>query len=279
MAAERQAFDTVRYKQATREQWETAAAAWHRWSSLLSAWLGPATEIMLDMAEIAPGGRVLDVAAGAGEQTGAVARRIGPHGYILATDISPTILTFAAAMAQQAGYRNVETRELDGENLMALAPESFDAVLSRVGLIYFPDQQKALPGMKHTLKPGGKVAAIVYSPAENNGFFSVPVSIIRRKANLPPRSLANRVHLASAGMEYWQMLSGRLRLQRTSASRLLQHLCDSPRRRSVYALKENPLGHCTKCLRVSPLCSSRKRGRKSSMPSANRERWCLRGSM
>ena len=86
MAAERQVFDTVRYKQTTREQWETAAAAWHRWSSLLSAWLGPATEVMLDMAEIAPGSRVLDVAAGAGEQTGAVARRIGPHGYILAEE-------------------------------------------------------------------------------------------------------------------------------------------------------------------------------------------------
>ena len=81
---------------------------------------------------------------------------------------------------------NVETRELDGEALTALEPASFDAVISRVGLIYFPDQQKALRGMQHVLKPGGKVAAIVYSTAENNGFFSVPVSIIRRKANLPP---------------------------------------------------------------------------------------------
>jgi ubiquinone/menaquinone biosynthesis C-methylase UbiE len=186
MTAVQQTFDAMRYKQTTREQWETAAAAWHRWSPLLSAWLGPATELMLDMAGITAGSRVLDVAAGAGDQTRAVARRIGPHGYVLATDISPTILTFAAAMARQAGFCNVETRELDGEALTALEPASFDAVISRVGLIYFPDQQKALRGMQHVLKPGGKVAAIVYSTAENNGFFSVPVSIIRRKANLPP---------------------------------------------------------------------------------------------
>jgi hypothetical protein len=59
-------------------------------------------------------------------------------------------------------------------------------VISRVGLIYFPDQQKALAGMKRALKPGGRVAAIVYSTAENNKFFSIPVSIIRRRANLPP---------------------------------------------------------------------------------------------
>src|SRR5574341_153559 len=176
MTAAQRTFDAVQYKQTTREQWETAAAAWHRWSPLLSAWLGPATEIMLDMVGITAGSRVLDVAAGAGEQTRAVAQRIGPHGYVLATDLSPTILTFAAAMAQQAGYRNVETRELDGESLTVLEPESFDAVISRLGLIYFPDQSKALRGMQHVLKPGGKVAAMVYSTAEHNGFFSVPVS-------------------------------------------------------------------------------------------------------
>ena len=179
-------FDAAQYKRTTREQWETAAEPWHRWGALLSAWLGPATELMLDMAEITTGSRVLDVAAGAGDQTMTVARRVGPQGYVLATDLSPSILTFAATIAHQAGVANVETRELDGENLTELEPESFDAVISRVGMIYFPDQQRALHGMNHVLKPGGKVAAMVYSTPEKNGFFSVPVSIIRRKANLPP---------------------------------------------------------------------------------------------
>jgi SAM-dependent methyltransferase len=63
---------------------------------------------------------------------------------------------------------------------------SFDAVISRVGLIYFPDQQRALASMRRALKPGGRVAAIVYSTAERNEFFSIPVSIIRRRADLPP---------------------------------------------------------------------------------------------
>lgn len=179
-------FDPLQYKQTTRNQWETAAKAWHRWGGLLSEWLGPATETMFDMAGIGKGSRVLDVAACAGEQTMAAARRVGPGGYVLATDLSPTILSFAAAQAKEAGFRHVETRELDGENLTALDPGSFDAVISRVGMIYFPDQQKALAGMKHALKPGGKVAAMVYSTAEANAFFSLPVSIIRRRAQLPP---------------------------------------------------------------------------------------------
>jgi SAM-dependent methyltransferase len=178
-------FDPVKYKETTREQWQTAASAWNDWGPLLREWLGPATDVMLDMAKIGPGDRVLDVAAGAGDQTLQTAQRVGPKGHVLATDITANILDFAAENARAAGHRNVETKVLDGENLDV--PEgAFDAVISRVGLIYFPDQQKALAGMKRALKPGGRVAAIVYSTAENNKFFSIPVSVIRRRANLAP---------------------------------------------------------------------------------------------
>ncbi|WP_200878120.1 class I SAM-dependent methyltransferase [Bosea sp. LC85] len=178
-------FDPIKYKETTREQWQAAARAWNDWGPLLRAWLGPATEIMLDIAKIGSGHRVLDVAAGAGDQTLQSADRVGPAGHVLATDVSKNILAFAAENARKAGHCNIETKVLDGEDLDV--PEgTFDAVISRVGLIYFPDQQKALAGMKRALKPGGRVAAIVYSTAENNKFFSIPVSVIRRRANLPP---------------------------------------------------------------------------------------------
>ena len=185
MTTESPKFDPVKYKATTREQWQTAAKAWHRWGPLLNAWLGPATEIMFDLARIGPGSRVLDLAAGAGEQTIQAAKRVGQTGHVLATDLSPNILEFCAADARKHGLTNVETRAMDGENL-ELPDDSFDVVMSRVGLIYFPDQQKALTGMKRVLKAGGRVAAIVYSTGENNKFFSVPVSIIRRRANLGP---------------------------------------------------------------------------------------------
>jgi ubiquinone/menaquinone biosynthesis C-methylase UbiE len=178
-------FDPAKYKETTREQWQAAADAWHRWGPTLNRWLGPATNRMLDMARVGPGSRVLDVAAGAGEQTLVAARRVGPNGHVLATDISSNLLAFAAEEAKKAGLRNVETQVMDGENI-DLPENTFDAVISRVGLIYFPDQQTALTGMRRVLKPGGRVAAIVYSTAENNKFFSVPVSVIRRRANLGP---------------------------------------------------------------------------------------------
>jgi SAM-dependent methyltransferase len=140
---------------------------------------------MLDLTGIVPGSNVLDVAAGAGGQTIAAARRVAPHGHVLATDIAPTILEYAAARAAAAGLDNVTTRELDGEDLHVPSGH-FDAVISRVGLIYFPDQRKALADMRAALRPGGRIGAIVYGPADANGFFSVPVGIIRRRAELPP---------------------------------------------------------------------------------------------
>lgn len=178
-------FDPDAYKRTTTEQWQTAAEPWHRWGPTLEAWLGEATEAMLDMAGVGPAARVLDVAAGAGGQTLAAARRAGPGGRVLATDISSNILAFAERSAREAGLSNVETRVVDGEEL-DVEPGAFDAVISRVGFIYFPDQHAAFAGMRRALRPGGRLAGIVYSTPEANPFFSIPISIVRRRAQLPP---------------------------------------------------------------------------------------------
>jgi SAM-dependent methyltransferase len=177
------AFDPIMYKTSTRDQWEQAAAAWDHWDPTLEAWLGPATELMLDLCRMGAGGNVLDVAAGSGGQTAAAARRVGPDGHVLATDISPAILAYAAR--RTAGFGTVTVAVQDGEEL-SVPSEHFDAVISRLGLIYFPDQRRALAGMRAALRPGGRIGAIVYGPADANGFFSVPIGIIRRRAKLPP---------------------------------------------------------------------------------------------
>lgn len=178
-------FDPAAFKSTTRAQWEAAAPAWHEWGPAIEDWLGAATETMLDDARLVPGSRVLDVAAGAGGQTLAAARRVGPSGNVLATDISPAILEFAAAEASRAGLTNIDTLEADGEDLAAVPGGSYDAAISRVGLIYFPDQQRALAEICRVLRPGGRLSAVVYSTPDRNGFFAVPVGIIRRIAGLP----------------------------------------------------------------------------------------------
>lgn len=179
------AFDPSQYKTTTRQQWQDYAGGWDAWGPLLASWLGESTERMLDLAGVGEASRVLDVAAGAGGQTLAAARRVGAAGSVLATDLSPAILQYAAQAAAAAGLHNVSTRELDGERLHELAPESFDAAISRVGLIYFPDRYRALTGIRHSLRDGGRFATVTYSSADANAFFSVPVSIIRERAQLP----------------------------------------------------------------------------------------------
>jgi len=180
-----QQFDPVAYKSTTRDQWDSAAPAWDAWEPRLEEWLDEATAAMLDLARISAGSRVLDVAAGAGGQSVLAARRAGTAGRVLATDISAGILTLAQRRFEHAGLANAATRVLDGENL-AVEEGHYDAVISRLGLIYFPDRVGALASARRALRPGGRIAVVVYATAADNGFFSLPVSIIRRCAGLGP---------------------------------------------------------------------------------------------
>ena len=75
-----------------RTQWERAAPGWARWEATIAPWMAPATEAMLAMAGVDTGARVLDLASGAGSQTLQAARRVGPHGHVVASDMADTML-------------------------------------------------------------------------------------------------------------------------------------------------------------------------------------------
>jgi SAM-dependent methyltransferase len=180
-----QPFDPVAFKETTRQQWQNAAAAWHRWTPTLQSWLSPVTEAMLDLAGVKAGDRVLDLAAGAGEPSLSAAKRVGPSGHVLATDISSNIIAFAAETAKTMGLTNFETRVMDGEK-PDQEDASFDVVLSRLGLIYFPDRAGALQGARRVLRTGGRAVLAGFSTPDHNRFFSIPISIIRRRAGLAP---------------------------------------------------------------------------------------------
>lgn len=180
-----QDFDPVAFKETTRTQWQNAAASWYSWEATLDAWLGPVTDAMLDLAKLKLGDRVLDLGAGTGEPSLSAAKRVGPSGHVVATDISSNILEFAAQTARDRGLANLETRVMDGEK-PDLPDATFDAVLSRLGLIYFPDRDGALRSARRLLKSGGRVVLASFSTPEQNRFFSIPISVIRRRARLAP---------------------------------------------------------------------------------------------
>ena len=180
------AFDAETFKAATREQWDKHSKGWNDHSAQIGQWLRESTDAMLAMAEIAPGAHVLDVAAGAGDQTLDIAKRVGPAGSVLATDLSPAILAFAREKARRAGCGNVETQAADGENLN-VPDAGFDAAICRLGLMFFPDPGRGLREMFRALKPGGRACTMVFSTPDKNPCVSILISTALKRAGLPPR--------------------------------------------------------------------------------------------
>jgi SAM-dependent methyltransferase len=166
--------------------WSSAqvVSGWQRGAAARGQALAPATELMLDLAGVTVGRRVLDLGAGAGEQTQAAARRVGPGGAVLATDISAAMLDIARQESHAAGLHNVETRLMDSQHL-ELSSGSFDAAIARCSLQFVPDVQRALTEIRRVLKPGSRFAALVFSSVEQNPFRAGPQAIASRLAGRP----------------------------------------------------------------------------------------------
>jgi SAM-dependent methyltransferase len=171
---------------AMRAQWDQTALGWSNSRAVIRPWLHRATQAMLEMAGVRPGSHVLDVAAGAGDQTLDIAARVGPKGYVLATDLSPEILQFAAQQVAAAGHRNVETLVSDGQELQ-IEDTRFDAVVCRLGLMFFGDPLQGLREMARVLKPGGGVCTMVFGNPLANPCVTTLMRTALRHAGLPPR--------------------------------------------------------------------------------------------
>jgi ubiquinone/menaquinone biosynthesis C-methylase UbiE len=179
-------IDATTFKAAMRAQWDKSADGWNDNTGLIRAWLNLPTDAMLAMADLRTGMRVLDVAAGAGDQSLDIAEQVGQSGSVLATDLSPAILACATANAAARGLRNIETHVADAEDL-DLEDAAFDAVICRLGLMLMPNPVKALAEMHRVLRPGGKAAAMVFSSPDRNPCVGILVSTAMKHAGLPPR--------------------------------------------------------------------------------------------
>ncbi len=178
--------DSAAFKASMRVQWDRAAAGWNAQQALINSWLREPTEAMCRMAGVATGSRVLDVAAGAGDQSLRLAQRVGPRGAVLATDLSPAIVALARDNAKRAGFDHVETRVADGEDL-GVAESSFDAVVCRLGLMFFPDPLQGLREMHRALRPGGGVCTMVFSRPDRNPCLRILMSTALEHAGSPAR--------------------------------------------------------------------------------------------
>jgi ubiquinone/menaquinone biosynthesis C-methylase UbiE len=167
-----------------RNTWESAAPGWAKWEHVFATSLSSATDALIDMAGIRPGMRVLDLACGAGSQSIQAAKRVGPNGGVVASDISPTMLEHVRRNAARAGLANIETLECAAEDLEAEA--CFDASICRLGLMLFPSPRTALEAVRRALKPGARFSALVFTTPASNPFMAQPMAILLRHAGKSP---------------------------------------------------------------------------------------------
>jgi ubiquinone/menaquinone biosynthesis C-methylase UbiE len=95
------------------------------------------------------------------------------------------MLNVAAEAARKEGLTNIETRVMTAEDPV-VDPDSFDAVVCRMGLMLFPNPAKALSAMRRVVKPGGKVAVIVHSALDKNPYYGIVHATVRALGNIPP---------------------------------------------------------------------------------------------
>ena len=168
-----------------RAQWDAAAAGWDEHTAELRAWLAVPTRAMLAMAGVEVGARVLDVAAGAGDQTLDAAARVGAGGSVLATDLSPRIIELARGRVARAGVANVECRVADGARL-PVASATFDAAICRLGLMFFPEPLRGVREMHRALRRGGRACSMVFAGRERNPCIAILMATALEHAGLPP---------------------------------------------------------------------------------------------
>ena len=152
-----------------RYGWDKAAgdyeAGWR-------AQLEPAQSLMLEMAALRSGERVLDVACGTGLVSFRILDAVGEAGSVFGTDISANMVQTARRLASERGYRNATFERFDAE-AMSLEDACFDATLCALGLMYFPEPVAALKEMRRLLVPGGRAAAAVWGARAKCGWADI----------------------------------------------------------------------------------------------------------
>jgi SAM-dependent methyltransferase len=178
-------LDAIGFRAGQREQWNTAAAGWRKWAKVIDEGAGKISERLVELANVTPGDRVLDVAAGYGEPSLTAAKKAGATGSVVATDISAEMIGFGRERAAAAGLDNVEFIESDAAGLDFPA-DSFDAALSRWGIIFEPDGEAAAARIRTFLKPGGRLAISSWGPPDRVPMLGIPMLTAMQRLQVPP---------------------------------------------------------------------------------------------
>jgi len=166
-------------------EWRESAQFWQKHIGTIRTMFAPVTQALIEEARIVAGQSVLDVAGGSGEPSLTIAATVGPTGSVTCTDAIAEMVTAAKSEAQRRGLTNVAFRQCAADAL-PFESQSFDAVVCRLGAMFFPDPLAALREMLRVTKTGGVVSLAVWDKSELNPFSYVITNVVARHFEVKP---------------------------------------------------------------------------------------------
>jgi ubiquinone/menaquinone biosynthesis C-methylase UbiE len=139
----------------------------------------PLTSALIDAAQIDAGQAVLDVGGGSGEPSLTIAELVGASGSVTYTDPSAGMVNTARDAAERRGLMNIHFRQCPAEQL-SFSDNSFEAAVSRLAVMFFPDVLAGLREILRVVKPDGYVSFLVWGAKEVNPFFSTVTGVLDR---------------------------------------------------------------------------------------------------
>ena len=175
--------------QQQKDMWNgRAGASWVRHNTLLEQLLAEPGRRCMDSLSLPAGAQLLDVGCGCGNQTLEWASRLDSHSKIIGVDISEPMLALAEEL--QVANQNALTATVEfveGDASVFLFPnETFDAIYSRFGVMFFADPTAAFATLRATLKPEGQLGFVCWQNPALNPFFTAPMQAALSVLPPPP---------------------------------------------------------------------------------------------
>jgi ubiquinone/menaquinone biosynthesis C-methylase UbiE len=165
--------------------WSSVAPFWEKHREIIRQMFAPVTDALVEDALIGSRQAILDIASGAGEPALSVAAMVGPEGQVFGVDPVPEMVAAARRATEHLGFRNAQFDVAFADHL-PFPDDTFDAVVSRFGVMFFPSPVDAVREMLRVLKPGGKAALAVWHYVERNPFFYCVKQVIDQFVDSPP---------------------------------------------------------------------------------------------
>jgi SAM-dependent methyltransferase len=166
-------------------QWSESAPYWEKHRKIIREMFAPVTQALIEDANISGRGAVLDVATGPGEPALSIADLIGSAGKVVGTDPVPEMVEAARREGHRRGLHNASFEVAFADSLPFPA-NTFDAVVSRFGVMFFPAPVDCVREWLRVLKPGARIAMAVWYFAERNPFHYIVSQVVERYVDSPP---------------------------------------------------------------------------------------------